>query len=67
MDSIPVRKENFSEILAVSPGQVPAAKSGQKPTYLVMSLTRKTKPKSKIFSLQTQTCRVEGLNSSRAQ
>jgi len=42
--------------LAVGPGQVPAGKNGQKPT-LLMSLTRKMKPK-KIFH-----CRLEDLPS----
>jgi len=33
----------------LSPGQVPAAKNGQKPILLMMSRTKKTKPKTKIF------------------
>jgi len=33
----------------LGPGQVPAAKNGQKPTLLMTSLTKNMKPKTKIF------------------
>jgi len=40
----------------LGPGQVSAAKNGQKPALLMTSLTKKTKPKTKIFFH----CRLEG-------
>jgi len=52
LDSSLVSNKNLSEILrscGLTPGPGNLSQSGQKPTTLMMSLTKRTKPKNNYF------------------